>query len=523
MDYIDKKTYSLKEASRIITDAMSGQHSKCTKKNIIELAKENKINISFHKLDWVYVRIDEKPYEMENVYCDVLAISLVSPKDRSFVAGHASPYMGSEESIFPFVNSTALKRIDKDGNTSILSSYLTAYNIEEKIQVSTVEFTQFPKEGDAEYQDFQLWLLTGYGMILKRPGDSKPINPSKFLKETYYYKLKGSDNSNIFPQITINKKDFCITKKELSRYLEGKGGATLKIKAVGISVRGEDGELQSCWGVNFKVTDEGLIAELPKDKAQAMIDCGRAVSVEPLDDFYPLDTAFPFLHKQNPLGYPNIQEVYKLASKGIIQLSIKTMRDIPFVTRAGISTVVETKVAGETILSTPTVSVPADEILDVDGYSRVPEKNRATLFPSGAIYQGEKLFVKLGWVDTIDYWDEDQFADLAVIGFKKEELDKLLSIIAKKAPKSVEQLKIKPNSKKSLIKRIVEEMADVGVLKIDDLIPHTKKAEIAERISEDSDGKYSKKTVLNKIAYQGYKSENQPRNKLNFIKTDISR
>ncbi len=82
MDYLDQKTYSLKEASRIITDSMGGKHSKCTKKNIIELAKEGEIQLCINKPDWKYVRLDEKDNEMEKLYCKPLNTWLIVPVDR---------------------------------------------------------------------------------------------------------------------------------------------------------------------------------------------------------------------------------------------------------------------------------------------------------------------------------------------------------------------------------------------------------------------------------------------------------
>ena len=210
-----QKKFSLDEATKWI-EKKTGDPC-----NLLELAKNDQIYISIHKQDWEYVRTDEEPYEMENVSCSVLGIKLVAPKDRRSVTGLASTFEGWQETIFPFIQSTDLKRIDSDGNTSIIPYGLTAYYNEKKIKVAIVESTRFPKEGDAEYNNFMTWLtgLGGYATILKRQNDnSKPIDPSEYLKEGFYYKLKGSEGGFI-PRVTINQKDFCITRQALDAYI----------------------------------------------------------------------------------------------------------------------------------------------------------------------------------------------------------------------------------------------------------------------------------------------------------------
>ncbi len=211
-----QKRFSLDEAVEHIKHETG---EPCTSNGLLELAKNNQIGISFHKQNWEYVRIDEASHEMENVHCKVLDIELVAPKDRRFVVGHASPYMGREESIFPLVNSTALKRINDDGDTSILSYNLMAVDEDKGIKVSIVESTRFPKEGEAEHDSFKMWLLTGYPMLFKRQNNSKPVDTSSYLKEGYYYKLKGSEGK-LHPTVTINKKDFCIIRSALDAYIK---------------------------------------------------------------------------------------------------------------------------------------------------------------------------------------------------------------------------------------------------------------------------------------------------------------
>ena len=207
----------------------------CTDNGLLQLAKNNQIRISFHKKNWEYVRIDEGSHEMENVHCKVLSIELVAPKDRRFLLGHATPYMGMEEKIFPFIGSSYLKRINNDGDTSIPSHNLTAIDEDKQIKVSIIEGMRFPKEGDAKYNGFKMWLLNEYGKILKSRNNSVPVDVGSYLREGYYYKLKGSENKS-YATVTISKKDFCIIRSELRTYikriLENRNGPTYTQEAI---------------------------------------------------------------------------------------------------------------------------------------------------------------------------------------------------------------------------------------------------------------------------------------------------
>ncbi len=70
--------------------------------------------------------------------------------------------------------------------------------------------------------------------------------------------------------------------------------------------------------------------------------------------------------------------------------------------------------------------------------------------------------------------------------------------------------KTKPVCKISLTARIEEELKDISVSSIEILIPRGQKANIAKKISADSDKVFTQKQVEDKVAYLGYKSENQP-------------
>ena len=217
---LEQALISLKEHDNIFTSV----------EDIYLLAKAGKIQISFYKPDFKYVRIDEKDSEMEEIQCKPLGSWLVVPVKRSTGAIHggAELFYGKHDDIYPFLGTGCIRDRDERGGGSF---FMHGYNLKgrykgEIVHIAKIGYRIFPKKGEPNYERFYEWLTTSYMMPFSSDGlDGEIINVEDYTEANFFYCMDNWRGRGL----EIKESDLRITREDLKNYIDGKGGGTMEL------------------------------------------------------------------------------------------------------------------------------------------------------------------------------------------------------------------------------------------------------------------------------------------------------